>query len=304
MGGLRITQRLLIDRVLGDLRFQTRELLKLQDQLATGQRINSPSDDPIDARRSINTRTVIQKQEQYLDNIAMMRPQLEETSTLIQAVVDTIQRANELTLQGANGTNSQEQLDYIAEEINELLEQVLTNGNHLSNGRHIFAGTRTLAPAYVATRNVNGDIISVAYQGNDEVIDMAISDNVRVPINEPGSQVFDGTRDVFQLLIDIRDDLLAGDQGSLGNQRLTELEEARQQLSQALARVGAVQNRIQRAENETEDFRLQNQILFSQIVDADFAETIVELNAQQNAYQAALGAAGRVLQPTLLDFVR
>jgi len=98
--------------------------------------------------------------------------------------------------------------------------------------------------------------------------------------------------------------LLAGDQASLQNARLTELENARAQLGQALARIGARQNRGQRTTVEIEDFVLSSQELLSDTIDADFAETIVNLNAQNNAFQAALSAAAQVIQPSLLDFIR
>ena len=54
MGASRITQRLMVDRVLRNLNRQSREILKLQEQLATGQRVNRPSDDPLAVRRAVN----------------------------------------------------------------------------------------------------------------------------------------------------------------------------------------------------------------------------------------------------------
>jgi flagellar hook-associated protein 3 FlgL len=115
--------------------------------------------------------------------------------------------------------------------------------------------------------------------------------------------VFQSSQDIFQTLIGIRDDLLAGDQSSLQNARLTELDVAREQFSQAQSRVGAVQNRLDRTELEIEDFQVQLQELLSDSIDADFAEVLINLNAQSNAFQAALSAAARAIQPSLLDFI-
>ncbi len=301
---MRVTQRMLTDRVLRDLNQQTLELLRLQEQLSSGRRINAPSDDPVDIRRALNVRTTIQKDEQYINNVAMTRPQHRETEEIISTVLETVRRAHELTIQGANGTNSPQQLSHIAEEINQLLEGVLNNANHRTGPRYIFGGTNTLTPPFLATRNMNNEIIAVTYQGNSENIQLAVSDTVRVTINEPGDQVFQSTTDIFQTLIDIRDNLRLADQNSLRTARLPELESAREQLLRAVARGGGAQNQIDRTEGEKEDFILQNQVLLSQLQDADYAETILNFNQQQNAYQAALQAAARVLQPSLLDFVR
>ena len=299
----RVTQTMMKTGVLNNLSKQTRSLLALQLQLSTGQRLNAPSDDPIDVRRAIDTRTLIQVNEQYVDNIEMTRPQHTETSTMLEAVLNVIQRADELTLQGANSTNGETQLEAIAQEVNQLLETVLEYSNQQTGNRYIFSGTRTQTAAFSATRNGDGEITAVTYEGNSEAIDLSISDGVTVRINETGDDVFQGTVDIFQTLIDIRDNLRAGDIDSLGGARLQELEAAQDQVMGAITRVGAVQNRVDEIEDQLEDSSYQNQALYSQLVDIDYADLIVNLNAQQNAYQAALSAASYVLQPSLLDYM-
>ncbi|MCC6487102.1 MAG: flagellar hook-associated protein FlgL [Candidatus Hydrogenedentes bacterium] len=304
MGVLRVTQGILAQRALTNIQNQSRRILELQTQLSTGLRVNTPSDKPIDARRAINTRASIAKNEQYLENISTVSPRLEETVTAIQTMSDNLLRARELTLQGANGTNDQTSLDALAEEINQILEAAVNTANHQTGSLYIFGGTRTTTPAFDVTRDANGDITAVTYQGNTEDIEIAVGDGITVTTNEPGSTVFQGSQDIFQTLIDIRDNLLSGDQASLQDARLTELETERQQLSQAMSRVGAVQNRLERTELELEDFQIQLEELLSDSIDADFAEVVISLNAQSNAFQAALSAAAQVIQPSLLDFIR
>ena len=303
MGVGRITTQMIVARTLSNLRSQTNRIVDLQTQLSTGQRVNAPSDDPIDARRGINARAAIAKNEQYSQNISSAGPRLEETVTSLQTVTENLLRARELTLRGANGTNDQNSLDIIAQEVNQILEGMLNTANHQTGNAYIFGGTRTTQAPFVATRDVNGEITSVAYQGNQEDINVAIGDGVQVITNEPGSTVFQGTEDIFQTLIDIRDNLRAGDQSSLQNARLSELETLRQQVSQGVSRVGAVQNRLSAADSELEDFKIQLQQVLSDSIDADFADVVINLNAQSNAYQAALNAGARIIQPSLLDFI-
>ncbi|MCP4644409.1 MAG: flagellar hook-associated protein 3 [bacterium] len=304
MGALRITQRIIVDRALNNLRDQQQAILQLQEELATGLRVNDPSDNPIDTRRAINTRTTITVTEQYIDNISRTNAFLTETDTAIQSSGESIRRVRELTLQGASGTYGPDQLENISEEINEILEGMVNTANHLTAGRYIFGGSRTTEPPYDVTRNVDGDITAVTYVGNSEYIETAIGNGVRVNVNEPGDAVFTSDQDLFQTLIDIRDNLLSGDQTSLQTTRLEELDTIADQLNQSLARVGAIENRTTRTSVELEDFVLQFEELLSDAVDADYAETIINLNAQNNAFQAALSAAGSVIQPSLLDFIR
>lgn len=302
MGALRITQGLLVDRTLSNLNSQLRRIAILQERLSTGFRVNRPSDDPIDARRAINIRTLIGQNEQFLSNIRDASPVLNETASQLQQSVEILHRARELTLQGANGTNSA-QLDVIALEVDQLLESLVVTANHQTNGRFIFGGTHTLSKPFVVTL-VGGEITVVTYTGNDVRIEIAISEGALVPINEPGSLAFQNTVDIFQLLIDIRDDLVAGNQTDLQNLRLAELDQALDDILLSEARVGAVQNRLERVTGTTEGFIVQLKGLLSETIEADFTDTIVNLTSQQNAFEAALNAAGRVLLPSLLDFIR
>lgn len=304
MAVTRVTQGIVADRVLQNINSNISELLRLQDQLSTGRRINRPSDDPLDARRAINARTAINVNEQFLDNIESIQPQLLESTNAIETALDIVQRVRELTLQGANGTNAPEQLELIAIEINQLLENVVEQANAETNGRFLFGGTRTGAPAYSVTRDgVTGDITAVTFEGNEEAIEIDVADNARVRINEPGTAPFQSQIDVFELLINIRDELNATDQTTLRNVRLGELDQAQEQLLTSLAKIGSLQNRLERLTFNLDDSIVQLEKLFSDSIDVDFAELIVNLNQQENAYQAALNAGARVIVPSLLDFV-
>lgn len=300
----RVTQGLLAQRTLNNLNIQFNRIAGFQEQLATGLRVNRPSDDPIDARRAMNLRTLISKNDQFLSNIGNISPQLEESATTLLGVVDILQRALELTTQAANETVDQPQLDQIALEIDQLLESLVVAGNRRTNGRSIFAGTQTIADAFDITR-VGDQIVGVTYAGNEETIEVTISEGSRTGINVSGTDAFQSNVDVFAVLIGIRDDLTpVGDQDNLREVRLGELQTALDQTLFAVARVGSIQNRLERVTNELLDFNLQFEVLLSDKIDADFAETVLGLDIAENALIAALSAAGRVLQPSLLDFVR
>lgn len=299
----RVTQGMMVQRSLNNLNQQLRHISVLQEQLATGLRVNRPSDDPIDARRAMNLRTIISKNEQFQANIFDSSPHLEESASTLLNIVDIVLRALELTTRGANETLAQPQLDAIALEIDELLEAAVVSGNHRTSNRSIFAGTQTLADAFDVTR-VAGQITAVTYAGNDQSIEINISDGVRTGINVTGADAFQSNVDIFAMLIGIRDDLLAGDQASLRNVRLAELETGREQTLTAVAQIGAIQNRLERVSNDLQDFNIGFQELLSEKIDADFAETVLGLTVAETAFRAALNATARVIQPSLLDFIR
>ncbi len=304
MAIMRVTQRLMADRVLANLNSHTRKILELQERMASGQRVNSPSDDPIATRLGIDTRTALGKNEQYLANISAALPQLSETTTAIETALDYLHRVGELALQGANGTYSQTQLDNIATEVNQLLEGIVATANYQTDDRFIFSGSRTGTPAYGTTRNAAGEITAVTYQGNSDHYYVAVADNAQVVMNETGADVFQAGLDVFQTLINLRDDLRAGNQANIQNARIAEINDGKSQFLQSLARIGAVENRLNGVREDIETFNIAYETLLSDKIDADYAEVLIDLTSQSNAYQAALNAASRVLQPSLLDFIQ
>lgn len=307
MGIIRVTSRMLVDRTLTDLGYQTRRILALQEQLSSGQRVNRPSDDPLNARRAISAQSMIAQNGQYIKNITTIRPYLNETESTVTTTLDIVQRARELAIQGRNTTNAQLQRDQIATEVNQLIEALLKEANHQTNGRYIFGGTVTTTAPFQETRNVNGEITSVAYNGNDNYINMEIMEGTQVITNQTGREVFLATSsqstDIFQTLISLRDDLRSGNFTGI-EQRIQEANYAISQLSLALAKVGAVSKRLDNTEENLRNANIEFQRVISDSIDADLAEVVVNLNTQTNAYQAALNAASRVIQPSLLDYLR
>lgn len=307
MGAIRVTQRVLVDRVLRNLNYQSRRILSLQDQLATGQKVNRPSENPLAARRAVNLRMEIARNTQYLTNISTVGPFMQESETAIMTVEQLRQRAYELTIQGLSDTNGPLQRTQIAIEINQLLEDMLSQSNQFTANRYVFGGTNTKNAPFVAVRNAEGEITDVTYAGNDEYFQIEISDGVQVNVNETGRSVFmqtvPGTVGLFDTLIAIRDNLRANDTSALSD-NLESLQAAQGQLMIAASRLGATQNRMERVDANLRDVNVQLQRVLSDNIDADFAEVIINLNTQTNAYQAALNAGARVIIPSLLDFLR
>lgn len=298
---------MLVDRILNNLAFQSRKILSLQEQLATGNKVNRPSDNPLNVRSAISAQMRIYQNEQYLSNITSARPYLNESESSIMTVMNIIQRAKELALQGATGSNSQLQRDQIATEVNQLLEALLKEANHQTYGKYIFGGTITLTKPFLELRNMTGEISAVNYMGNDDYTYVEISEGATININLTGREVFlptiTGSTNIFQTLIDLRDNLRSGNISSI-QQRIDELTRAINQLSLALAKIGALTNRMESTEQDLENANIELRRVISDNIDADMAEVIVNLNSQTNAYQSALNAASRVIQPSLLDYIR
>lgn len=106
------------------------------------------------------------------------------------------------------------------------------------------------------------------------------------------------------MVIHLRDRLYAGDTIDIGGSALKGVDLAQDRLISSMSELGAQDERIQvamrRIDGEVPELQEQN----SKEVDLDVTKAITELKQLEQAHQAALGAAGRIMQQTLLDFLR
>ncbi len=112
-----------------------------QQQLATGQRVNSPSDDPVAAARIANLDNALARIDQYQSNSGFARNQLGIEEEALNDGISSLQRVRDLILQANNASASAADRGIIAAEIGELREGLLAIGNTTdADGRHLFGG--------------------------------------------------------------------------------------------------------------------------------------------------------------------
>ena len=161
-------------------------------------------------------------------------------------------------------------------------------------GRPIFAGTSSSPVAYDATGGFVGDQFP---------IDRTVGEGIAVRVNLTGPEAFTaGADDLFGVLSTAITRLTAAPD-QLGDS-LTRLDAVAGQMRTALADVGTRYGRVERAMSTLTDTTLSNTASLSEVENVDIAKAVVDLQMQEVAYQAALGATARVIQPSLLDFLR
>jgi flagellar hook-associated protein 3 FlgL len=197
-----------------------------------------------------------------------------------------------------NGGLGADSLQAMAEEIAEIKDHLGNVANQTVGGRYIFAGTDTLTPPYDAAA---GKFTNT----NSSEILLEVNKGIRLPINVVGQTVFnkagsDG-QNVFDLLQSVVDDL---NNGTPVNGKLGNIDEQIDNLLAERATVGARVNRIELVQGRLQNEELNVTKLLSDNEDADVAQVITELKMQENVHRAALGAGSRIIQPTLLDFLR
>lgn len=271
----------------------------IQQQLATGKKIQRASDDPAGSSLALQHRSNISYEAQMRRNIDSGLAFMNATESALLGATDTLQRARELTVQAASDTLGPTERQAIAAELNQLIRHLAQVGNTRFGDAHIFSGHATDVPAYTLTDGPNGPA-SVTYNGDAGQRLRRISASDESAVNLPGSVAFGA---IFDDLIALRDDLVNGVPGAAISARIATIDSGIDRVLTARADVGARINRFEAARAQSEVTSLDLQSLRSDIEDVDISAAIVELQGAELALQAAMGAIGRTNSMSLLNFL-
>ncbi len=298
---MRATGSELASHVLYDVQQAYERLSNTQRKLSTGKQVSQVEDDPVAAGRAMFLRGEVSNLKQYQTNVGEALGWLNASDSAISSVQDVLKRAKTLLVQAANGAVDQKGLNAIAAEVTKLIDGARGDMNASFAGRYLFGGTQTLAPPYPGA--------SLTYAGDGNQMQRVIGDAQTVPLNMLGYQAFSvpntaGGQNVLQLLDQIRVDLQAGNQTAIQNADLKAADAMVDQISGARAEIGSRVNRLETEDSRLKDLSLNVAGLLSKTEDADMAKTMIEYSTQQATYQSALQSGARVVQPSLLDFLR
>ncbi|MBZ5736155.1 flagellar hook-associated protein FlgL [Nocardioides sp. TRM66260-LWL] len=297
MSTVRVTQPMMVGMSLRNLQSSLSKYNDLQERLSTGKVVNRASDSPTDATASMRTRVAIADTQRYVRNADNGIGWLNTADTTLSTMGGTVRRARELALQGAStGSSSQAARESLAVEVDQLRQDLISQANTTYVGRPIFGGTTSGSAAF--------DTATGAYIGDSGQVTRTIADGVQVRVDVPGLDVIGPNgASIFDDLANLSTALRAGDQAGMQT-GLAKLSARQSAITTAQATVGAAYNRVEGASQKGKDALVALRTNLSEVEDADLPKTLVDLQMQQVAYQAALSATAKVMQPSLIDFLR
>jgi len=303
----RVTNQTITRNAQYNLQTGLNALAKLQEQASSQKAISVPSDDPAGTSKSIQIRGEQAATAQYGRNISDGTGWLNTVDSTLSTVSSIMGRIRDLTVQGANdGVMSPTSKDAVATELTNLKGELLKQANTSYLGRSIFAGNTNAGTAFNADYTFNGlpgDSVQRRIDANTTVrvdangADVFGTDPGTPPSTDPGTT----PGSVFTLIDNIVNDLHSG--VNIGA-RLTEIDARKQAISAQQSIIGTTEAQMDRAKqtNASQTVSLEGQR--SSVEDLDVAKVILDLQTQQTTYQTSLGVTAKVLQPTLMDFLK
>ena len=291
---MRVTASSMTQTAMRQLQANLSELAKLQEQANSQRAFTAPSDDPAAAATTLRLHGEQRRTEQYARNIDDGLAWLVTADSTISASTALLDRARNLTVQGANdGAMDATAKEAIAVELEGIRDEMLAKANTRVLGRSVFAGTSDTA-AFSADYAFSG-------VAGSEVV-RRVSDEASIRVDTDGAAVYgEGEESVFALLDDIIKDLRSG--VNVGA-RLNQIDDRRTAMLGAQGAVGVRQSQMERAKEATLQDSVSLEARRAAVEDVDSVEILVRLQAQELVYRSALAVTGRVLQPSLMEFLR
>lgn len=185
---IRITQGMMYARALGDVQSGLFRYSRLQQEVASGRRVNRPSDDPAAALRILPLRSDLRDLGQLNSNVSLARETLNTSSASLEDASTVMARVRELSTQASNGTLSGSDRQSIAAEVDQLLSQILGIANSRRGDRFLFGGTANGSPPF--TLETVGGKTFASYNGNRDSLEIDVAPGVSTALNIPGDSIF------------------------------------------------------------------------------------------------------------------
>lgn len=304
---MRVTGSMQNIQLLKNMRNMNGSITDMQNKLASGQKIHRPGDNPVGIGYQMRYDTELSRNEEYVQNTSMGTGMLRTMDSLMQQSNDVLKRVRTLAQQASTGTTPDDARMAIAAEMEQLKEQLVMIGNSSYNGHYVFNGQKTDQPPYTSA--------NAATETTDKgIYVLNVSPAVTVPVSITGELIFGAAFDntqpvsktndnVFKMMDDIIDGLKNNDIPKIA-EGMNRVDWNSDRISTQWAEVGARMNRFELMENRLAADKVSLTEQRSEVADVDMSESIIKLKQQENVLQAALSTGARIMQVSLIDFIR
>ena len=277
-----------------NLQLGASRLAEAQERAASLDKISRPSDDPTATGEALRVRNLQAANAQYQRNLDDGSSWLDTVDSTLSSAHSLLAKVRDLTVQGGNGALGPDARDALAREVEGLRADLLQTANARFAGRSIFAGTSDAPAAFAADGTWSG------VEGAS--VTRRIGPDTTVRVDADGAAAFGtGAGSVFTLLDGLASDLRSGTGVA---ERLTDIDARMTQVRAVQGDVGARHSQILRSKETLIDTSTSLEAQRAGLEDLDLAAAVLDLKLQETAYQSALAVTAKVLQPTLMDFLR
>lgn len=297
----RITNNMIINNFLANFTRSQKSLNKYMEQLTTGEKFSRISDEPIYAVKAMKLETILQFNEKYIENAEEGINWLNVTDKALDDVVKTLRKLRDSAVRAANGSLTPDDRQKIQQEVLQLKEHLIDVANSRYGNAYIFNGTETKLQPYVNAASTDPDDYLANGSVSDGKLTREVGAGIIIDINVTGAEI--GFAQIFADLQAFSNALEDDDTETLQTMMGT-IDKHIESVLGARAQVGSRQNRLELTVDRFESQEIAYADILNNTKGVDIAETIMKLKNEENVYRIALATGARIIQPTLMDFLR
>ena len=324
---MRITNSSMIRSHMYDTQNNLTNMSKINQQISTSKVINTVSDDPHKAIKIMNINNEIKYTEKYNYNIDESVGWMNTTDGALDNVGNLLGEIKETILKVGNGTYSQNEMKSLNEDMNEKIKQLADTLNSTHGGKYLFGGSSVDDAPITVIENPDGTVkLEFSKDKNGQTIPNTddlkadISSGINIDYNISVGEILnikDGNGNTVNLLDEINNlstlmnDIANGDEQTAAKAKETLLNDTKGKIDTLFDHVvnerTSLGVRVSTAEKikELNDEDILNiQDVLSKTQDTDVVEKFIELKSAEMIYQASIQVGAKLIQPTILDYIR
>ena len=324
---MRITNASMVRSHLYDTQNNLTNMSKINQQISTGKVINTVSDDPHKAIKIMNINNEIKYTEKYNSNIDEAVGWMNTTDGALESTGNLLNEIKETILKVGNGTYSQNEMKSLNADINEKIKQLADTLNSTYGGKYLFAGTNVDDAPITVIENPDGTVkLEFSKDKNGQTIPNTddlkadISSGINIDYNISVGEILnikDGNGNTVNLLDEINNlstlmnNIANGDEQTASTAKEELLNNTKGKIDQLFDHVvnertslGVKVSTAEKIKEFNDDNIINMKNVLSLDQDTDHVEKFIELKSLELVYQASIQVGAKLIQPTILDYIR
>jgi len=273
-----------------------KDIARHTEEISSGKRILSPSDDFAAMAKSLKFKEVNQEVDNYISNIDTVKMRQTAAQTAMTNIADAGTEARSEIVRLLNhGVLDQEDAEIINKYLQDLKSYMIDQANTKVADTYIFGGTKTDAPPYSSAAS------GVTYSGNEDEQKVQVAKNFEASATFSGKRL--GLEEMTKAIDDIKAAIEAGDLTSITDSLLENFDKGYHKLLQNRSFIGAEERTVEEFKQQHETYKTVYNNFISNLEDADITEAIAGLERSKVAYEASMAVFNQNKDLNLLKYL-
>ncbi len=324
---MRVSTNVTYNDFIKNLGANASKVQKTLNQLSSLKEVSQSSDNPLLVSKIMNLNVSLSRNATFNEEIKDTRSWVQTQDSALSNVGDSMRRIRDLIQSTGSGTKDADAVRANKNEIQQEIQGIVEALNTNFDGRYIFGGQNTTEPPFAIVRSNPADpqsgVVGISYNGSTVDISREIADNVTIDVPTNGNAMMSvngkNLKDFFGKVINQMNIYLgesadndpvtrpAGNDADLkifAEDFMKQIDTFSDNIVNFRTKIGAVDNRLESAQQRNESDKVNLTSALSERQDVDIAEKYMEYQNQMLAYQTTMAMGTKIMQTTILDYVR